>query len=71
MVDKISGEDSGGQAWWQICETTGIDTAVEDMLDGNRRDEGWRRWRNGFEERRQTGEISTGNDYQPEGVLLL
>ena len=54
MADKVSGEDSGGRAWWRRCGTAGIDTAVEEMRDGNRRDVGRRIWRNGLEERRQT-----------------
>ena len=37
---KVSGEDSGGQAWWRRCGTTGIDTAAEEMRDVNRRDVG-------------------------------
>ena len=42
-----------------------MDTAAEEMQDGNRRDVERRRWRNGLEK------ILTGNDYQPEGVLSL
>ena len=48
-----------------------MDTAAEEMQDGNRRDLGRRIWLNGLEEQQRTGEISAGNDYQPEGVLLL
>ena len=48
MAGKISGEDSRGQAWCWRCGTTGMDTAVEEMRDGNRRDVGRWRWRNGF-----------------------
>ena len=71
ITDKISGEDSGVQAWCQIFGTKGMDTVVEDMRDGNRRDVGRRRWQNGLEERRQTGQILTENDYQPDGVSSL
>ena len=71
MRDKVGGVDSGGRSWWWIFRTTGIDTAVEEMRDGNRRDVGRRRWRNELEERQWTGQISTGNYYQPEGVLTL
>ena len=71
MVDKVNGEDSSGRALWRRCGTTGMDTAMEEMRDGNRRDVGRRRWRNGLEGRRQTGKILTGNDYQPEVILLL
>ena len=49
MVDKISGVDSGGQALWRRCGTTGMDTTVEEMRDGNRRYLGQQRWRNGLE----------------------
>ena len=68
MADNISDEESGGRAWWQRCGTTGMDTAVEEMRYGNRRDVG--RWicQNGLEERRQTGKILTGNNYHSEGV---
>ena len=37
MEDKVNGEDSGGQVRWRRCGTTGIDKAVEEMLDGKRR----------------------------------
>ena len=71
MADNIRGEDSSGQARWHICETIDMDTVVEEMWDGNRRDVGQWRCRNGLEERRQTEQILTGNDYQPEGVSPL
>ena len=44
MAEKISGEDSGGRLQLRIWWTTGMDTAVEDIWDGNRRDVGRRRW---------------------------
>ena len=65
MAEKVRGEYSCGRARWQRFETTGIDTAAEKMRDGNKRDVGQQIWRNGLEGRRQTGQISTGNDYQP------
>ena len=71
MADKNSCEDIGRQAWWWRCGTTGIDTAAEKMRNGNRRDVGQRRWKNGLEERQRTGQVLIGNDYQPEGVLLI
>ena len=71
MADKVSGEDSVRRAWWRRCRTTGMDMAAEEMWDGNRWDVGQRRWRNGLGGRRKTGQIFTGNDYQPEGVLLI
>ena len=71
MADNISGEDSGGRAQWRSCGTTEMDVAVEEMRDGNRRYVGQQRWLNELEERRWNGKILTGNDYQPEGVLLL
>ena len=40
MEDKVSGEDSSGQAWWMRCGTTGMYTAAEEMWDGNIRDVG-------------------------------
>ena len=40
MADKVSGEDSGGLAWWQRCGTIWIDTAAEEMRDVNIRDVG-------------------------------
>ena len=48
MSDKVGGEDSGRRARWRRCRTTGIDTAVEEMRDGNTRDVGRRIWRNGL-----------------------
>ena len=57
MADKVSGKDSGGRAWLQRCGTTDMDTTVEEMQDGNRRDVGQRRWRNGLEGRLRTGQI--------------
>ena len=33
MEDKISGEDSGGQAWWRRCGTTCMDTVVKEIRD--------------------------------------
>ena len=71
MADKVSGEDIGGLAWWQRFGTTGIDTVVDEMQDGNRRDVGRRRWRNGLEERRRTEQIFSRNNYKPESVLLF
>ena len=71
MAEKIGGEDSGGKARWCICGTIGIDMAVEEMREVNIRYVGRRRWRNGLEERRQAGQISTGGNYQPEGVSPL
>ena len=71
MADKINSEYSGGQGRWQRCGTTGMDTTVEDMRDGKRRDLGRWRYINGLEERQRTGIISTWNDYQPEGVSSL
>ena len=38
MLDKVSSEDSDGRERWRRCGTTCIDTAVEEMRDGNRRD---------------------------------
>ena len=35
MADKVSGEDSGGRAQWRILGKTGIDTATEEIWDGN------------------------------------
>ena len=52
-------------------QETVVDTAVEEMRDGNRRDVGRRRWQNGLEGQQQNGQISTGNGYQPEGVSML
>ena len=36
MSEKVSGKDSSGIAWWRTCGTTGIDTAAEEVWDGNR-----------------------------------
>ena len=36
MVDKVSGEDTGGRAQWSRFSTIGMDMATEDMWDGNR-----------------------------------
>ena len=36
IAEKVSGEERGGMARWWICRTTGIDTAAEDMWDGNK-----------------------------------
>ena len=44
-------------------QETVVDTAVEEMRDGNRRDVGRRRWQNGLEERQRIGKILTGNYY--------
>ena len=71
MADKVRGEYSGEKLRWSRCGTTGMDMAAEEMRDGNRRDVGRQRWINGLEERQRTGQISTVNDYQPEGVSLL
>ena len=49
--EKVSGKDSGRRERRMICGTTDIDTAAEDMQDGNRRDVGRRIWRNGLEGR--------------------
>ena len=62
MSEKFSSEDSGRQKWWRRCRTTGMDTTAEDMREGNRRYVGRWRWRNGLEERQQTGQILTGNN---------
>ena len=71
MANKVSGEDSGGKSWRQRYGTNGMDMAAEEMRGGNRRDVGRRRWQNELEGRQRTGQISTGNDYQPEGVSSL
>ena len=60
MADKISGEDRVGRAWWRRCRTTGMDTEVEEMRDGNIIDVGRWRWQNGLEERRRTGKYQQG-----------
>ena len=36
MEDKVGGEYSGVRAWWRRCGTAGMDTAAEEMWDGNR-----------------------------------
>ena len=36
MADKVSSEDSGGRERWQRWGTIGMDTATEEMRDGNR-----------------------------------
>ena len=71
MKDNVSSKDISRQSWWRRCGATGMDAATEEMREGNRRDVGRQIWQKGLEERRRTGKISTGNDYQPEGVLLL
>ena len=48
MEEKVSGEDSGVQEQWRRCRTTGMNTAAEEMQDGNIRDVGQLRWRNGL-----------------------
>ena len=70
MEDKVSGEESGGRAWWRKRRTTGIDTAAEEMRDGSRRYVERQRWRNGLEEWQRTGKVLTGNDCQYKGVSL-
>ena len=71
IADKVSGENSGVRAWWQRYGTIWIDMVEEKMRDVKRRDVVQRRLCNGLEGRRRTGQISTGNDYQPEGVSSL
>ena len=71
MADKFRGEDSSRQARRRICGTIWMDTATEDMWEGNRRDTGQRRWLNELEGRQRTRRISTGKEYQPEGVSSL
>ena len=51
MTDKVSGKDRGRQAQWRRCGTTGMDKAVEEMRDSNRRDVGQQIWQNGLEGR--------------------
>ena len=34
--DKVSSEDSGERTRWRRFRTTGMDTAAEEMWDGNR-----------------------------------
>ena len=36
MADKVSSEDRGGRARWRRFRTTWMDTAAEEMWDGNR-----------------------------------
>ena len=57
MLDKFSGEDSGGRPRWRRCRTTYMHTAAEEIWDGNRRDVGQQRWRNGLEGWQRTGKI--------------
>ena len=71
MVDNVSGEYSVGRTRWCRCGKIGMDTVAEEMWDGNRIDVGQQRWRNGFEGRRRTRQISKGNNYQLEGISLL
>ena len=68
MLEKVRGEESKGRALWRRCRKTGMDTATEEMRDGNIRDVVRRRWRNGLKEWRQTGQIPKRKNYQPEGV---
>ena len=65
MAEKVSEEDNGGRARWQICGTTGIDMTVKEMQDVNKRDVKQRRWENGLEEQRRTGK------YQQETTTNL
>ena len=60
MTDKVRNEDSGGRARWRRCGTTGMDTAVEEMRYGKRRNVGQQKWRNGLDERRRTGKYQQG-----------
>ena len=62
VADKHSG---------RIFGKPGMDTTAEGMWDGNRRNVGRQRWWNVLEEQQQNGQISTDNNYQSEGVLLL
>ena len=71
MADKVSGEYSGRQAWWRISGTTWMDTAMEEMWDGNIRDVGRWIWKNVLEEWQRSGQILTGNNYQREGISSL
>ena len=48
-----------------------MDTTAEEIREGNRRDVGRLRWRNGLEEQQWTEKISTGKYYQPQGVTSL
>ena len=36
LSDKVSGENIGGREWGRRFRTTGMDTEVEEMWDGNR-----------------------------------
>ena len=63
LADKVSGEYSDRLSWWWRCGTTCMNTAMEEMRDGNRRDFGRRIWQNRLEERRRTVQILTGNNY--------
>ena len=71
MEDKVSSKYRGRQAQWRRCGTTGMDTAAEDMRDRNRRYVGRRRLQNGLEGRRRAEQISTRDDYKPDGVTPL
>ena len=60
-ADKHSGGDAGQQGWirrWRRCGT-----AKKEICDD---EDGEMGWKNG-----DGLEVSTGNNYQPEGVLLL
>ena len=61
ISDKVGGEDSGGRARRRRCGTTGMNTAAEEIRDGNRIGVVRRRWRSGLEERQQSGQIFTRN----------
>ena len=37
MTENVRGEYNGRQERWHRCGTTWMDTATEEMLDGNRR----------------------------------
>ena len=71
MADKVSGEESRGRAWWRRYGTTGMDTAAEEMRYGNRKDVVQQIWKNVLEEQQWTEQMSTGNNYQSEGVSSL
>ena len=36
ISDKVSGKDSGGRARWRRFRKTGMDTAADEIRDGNR-----------------------------------
>ena len=55
IVHNISGEDSFGRAWWRRCGKTRMDTTVEEMRYGNRRDVGRLIWQNRLKEQQRTG----------------